>query len=109
MKKYLLGLIALVMAFGLSAFTAPPKSKKMPFDVWWFVVKPGWGIASGFSNNMVDYHSTADVMPQGVCMVFPWTYKCVIGFDAVDVNAATNMLHPGTRYPIYVAEKRPNP
>lgn len=107
MKKYLLGVTALVMAVGLSAYTAPPKKKKGSYDLYWYVVKPGWGMASGFNNGMVDFHSKADVVPTGICMVWPWTYKCVIGFDPTDVNNADNTLLPGTRFPVAIGEKRP--
>jgi len=104
MKKYLLEITALVMAVGWSAYTAPPKSKKGPFDLYWFIVKPGWGMASGFNNGMVDFHSISDIAPTGICMVFPWTYKCVIGFESWDVNSTDNTLLPGTRYPVAVGE-----
>jgi hypothetical protein len=107
MKKYLLGLTALVMAVGMSAFTAPPKPKKKSFDLYWFVVKPGWGLASGFTNSKVDYLTTSPVVPTGVCTVFPWDYKCVIGFEEQDVNTTTNTLFSGSRYPVAIGEKRP--
>lgn len=107
MKKYLLGITALAMAVGLSAFTAPPKSKKKDFDLYWFIVKPGWGMASHFNNAKVDFHSKAEFSPTGICMVWPWTYKCVIGFESYDVNSTTNTLLPGDRYPVAIGEKRP--
>jgi len=107
MKKYLLGVTALLMAVGLSAYTAPPKKKDGPFDLYWFVVKPGWGMASGFNNGMVDFHSVSDVVPTGVCLVWPWTYKCVIGFDPADVDKVNNTLLPGTYFPVAIGEKRP--
>jgi hypothetical protein len=106
MKKYLLGITALVMAVGLSAFNAPKKKKK-DFDLYWFVVKPNYGASSGFANYMVDYLTTSPYMPEGICMVFPWSYKCTIGFEDADVNTATNTLATGVHFPVYVGEKRP--
>lgn len=106
MKKYLLGITALVMAVGLSAFTAPKKKKK-DFDLHWFVVKPNYGYFSGFTNSMVEYLTTSPYMPEGICMVFPWTYKCTIGFEDADVNTTTHSLFSGNRYPVYIGEKRP--
>lgn len=94
------------MAVGLSAFTAPEKKKK-DFDLHWFVVKPNFGISSGFNNAMVDYLTTSPYMPEGICLVFPWNYKCTIGFEDDDVNTTTHTLLSGTRYPAVVGEKRP--
>lgn len=107
MKKYLLGITAFLLAAGLSAYTKPPKVKKGPFDLYWFIVKPGYGPASGFSNTMVDFHSKSDVEPIGICQVFPWTYKCVIGFEEWDVDISTNTLYSGYRYPVFIGERRP--
>ena len=106
MKKYLLGITALVMAVGLSAFNAPKKKKKA-FDLYWFVVKPGYGPSSGFTNTMVTFLTKSPYMPEGICMVFPWNYKCTIAFEDADVITATNTLASGVHYPVYVGEKRP--
>ena len=106
MKKYLLGITALVMAVGLSAFTAPEKKKK-DFDLYWFVVKPYYGSLSGFNNSMVTYLTKSPYMPEGICLVFPWDYKCTIGFEEFYVNTTTHTLLPGTHYPTAVGEKRP--
>ena len=95
------------MAVGLSAFNAPKKKKKA-FDLYWFVVKPNFGGLSGFTNGMVDFVVKSPYMPEGICMVFPWIYKCTIAFEDADVVTSTNTLASGVHYPAYVGEKRPS-
>lgn len=116
MKKYLLGITAIAMAISLSAYTAPKgniikankKNKNSPFDLWWFKVNPGFGMASGFTNGMVEFIEVSPYMPEYICNVWPWTWKCTIGFDILDVDETTNRLSPGPRYPFAIGELRPD-
>jgi|GEM_PF-994121 len=112
MKKYLLGLVAIVMAIGMSAFTAPKRSvvkgKKGSWDLYWFKVKPGFGMASGFNNAMADFVTVLPYMPENICNEFPYKWKCTIAFEIFDVDVSTNQLWPGTHFPVAVGEMRPN-
>jgi hypothetical protein len=113
MKKYLLGLVAIMMAIGMSAYTAPKRNiikgkKTKSWDLYWFKVKPGYGIGSGFSNAQVDFITVSPYVPEYICNVFPWTWKCTIGFEVFDVDPATNKLYPGTHYPAAIGELRPD-
>lgn len=113
MKKYLLGLVAIVMAIGMSAFNAPKRSvvkgkKKGSWDLYWFKVKPGYGMGSGFDNSMVDYVTASPYVPEYICTEFPWLWKCTIGFELEDVDLDNNQLWPGSHFPAAVGEMRPS-
>lgn len=108
-----MGLVAIIMAISLSAFTAPKgklakKNKKGSWDLWWYQVKPGYGISSVFTNDIVDFITVSPYMPEYICTEFPWTYKCTIGFDPIDVDTDTNLLLPGNRIPVAIGEMRPD-
>jgi hypothetical protein len=112
MKKYLLGFIAVVMAISMSAYTAPKKvpvkNKKGSWDLWWFLVKPGYGTDSGFDNYSADFLTISPYMPEYICFVWPWLYKCTIGFDDIDIDLSTNKLKPGLHFPVAIGELRPD-
>ena len=113
MKKYLLGLVAIVMAIGMSAYTAPKRNiikgkEKASWDLYWFKVKPGYGMGSSFNNTLVDFVTISPYVPEYVCTEFPWIWKCTIGFDILDVDPTTNQLWPGDHYPVAIGEMRPS-
>lgn len=82
MRKYLLGIIAVVAAITFSAFTPKPEVKKSPTPYYWFQVKPGFGAQDEYDNSEVT------IIPGGLTDVIPagtdcgtGNYNCVVGFN----------------------------
>ena len=95
MKKYLLGLFAIALAIGFSAFTAKhPTRKATNTYYYWFDVSSidGSGnitpVASPeFSGTLQDHATAADPLQNATgCDDSPSTPACIGGYDASKVN-----------------------
>lgn len=106
-----MGVMVVIMAVSLSAYTAPKKmpvkNSKGSWDLWWFKIKPNYGNASLFTNNMLEFITISPYMPEYICTTLPWSYKCTIGFDPLDIDPATNYLWGIWRAPVAIGEMRP--
>jgi hypothetical protein len=98
MKKYLLGIIAIVMAVGFSAFTKPEvkrTSNKEQTSYYWFRVANGYGDLSSLTSSQVSaYLGFSSTAPTSGCSGSG--YNCIVGFNADDVDIPNEMLKQGS-------------
>jgi len=93
MKKYLVGIIAIVMATSFSAFTTiKAKPEKLPTDYYWFDVNSGQGNDPDLTNSQVSYISFGSSTPQGTCSGAA-TYNCKVGFNASQVELVEGSIY----------------
>src|SRR5688572_16610551 len=86
MKKYLVGIIAIVLATSFSAFTTiKAKPEKTFTDYYWFNVNSGEGNDASLTNTQVSYVGFGSSTPQGSCSGAA-TYNCKVGFNASQVE-----------------------
>ena len=83
MKKYFLGIIAVALAIGFSAFTAEKKRPSTKQTTYWFTVTASRTISSGssFVNSELSYAGTSD--PGGCSGAGKF---CNVSFDATQVT-----------------------
>ena len=97
MKKYLLGLVAVVIAVGLSAFTSEKSIKESDSNLtpyYWFLVQPGDGDLQVLNNgNIAEYMGYSVSPPSAGCTGSG--FNCVVGFDEDDVNIEEEKLKTG--------------
>jgi hypothetical protein len=89
MKKYLLGIVAIVTAIGFSAFTKiNNKQHKTQTDYYWFQTKSSVQIADGnvVGNGDVDYLNSFGSMPPSGSGCSGLSYDCVVGFTSNQVT-----------------------
>ena len=60
MRKYVLGLFAIVMAVSLSAFTSAKKGSGKTQDLYWFVYTPGTGVGTYLDHGEKSEFEVAD-------------------------------------------------
>lgn len=88
MKKHILGLAALIIGIGFSAFTytPSPKAARIAGSYVWFQIKAGYGAANVLSDPQVTFLAPASPYPpSGSC--YPGSaYYCVVGFDSTYVS-----------------------
>jgi len=92
MKTKLIGILAIVIAIGASAFTNPAKATRFASGPYWFLIDDG--IAKG--NNAVPaadatFIQQSTTAPAETSCVGT-TNQCVSGFDASQVNTSTDQL-----------------
>lgn len=98
MKKYLLGIFAIVLAIGFSAFTnITPKAKKT--DPFWFQISGAHMPSDPVPQADAVFIQQSPLPPNGTgCS--GTTYDCVAGFNATQINASNqlkdNLEVPGT-------------
>lgn len=98
MKKYLTGIIAILFAVGISAFTKPEAKKPVKEGLtsyYWFRVATGDGDLSMLSNSNVSaYMGFSATSPTSGCSGSG--FNCIVGFDADDVDIPNEQLKPGS-------------
>jgi hypothetical protein len=105
MKKYFLGILAVVFALGLSAFNnIRPKAKLT--DLYWFKISgqhlPGTTVPS---SDAMFLQQSASAPSDPDCQAS--TYDCIAGFEQNKVNTSTNTLK-GSQIPDNVAARKAN-
>ena len=86
MKKYLIGMIAIVLAIWFSAFTTiKAKPVKTLTDYYWFNVTTGNGNDNTLNSSQTSYISYGSSVPVGTCSGSP-TYNCKVGFSSDQVE-----------------------
>lgn len=106
MKKYLLGIFAVVIAVSLSAFNnVTPKAKFT--DPYWFKISgqhlPGASVPQAdamFLRQSASAPTDPVNCPGG-------SYDCIAGFNQSQVNTSTNTLN-GTQVPASVTSNKAN-
>ena len=109
MKKYLLGVFAIALAIGFSAFTTSKvHSAKTSTTFYWFEAAQNTGSQSTFVDADVSYIQASASAPTGICSGTQ-TYKCVLGFTAsqVDLTDPDNPIIVSSQAPAQLGEKRP--
>lgn len=93
MKKYLLGIFAVVLAIGFSAFTPKKESKKNFTDYYWFKVASGQGSDATLNNSqLTDYLGFGSPAPAAGCEN-DGSKNCVVGFNADQVVEIDEINH----------------
>lgn len=106
MKMNLLGIVAIVFAVALSAFTSPSKaSHKKASGLYWYAITNRTP-----SQNVPQANATfiqqSDVAPTSLDCTTATVHQCISGFNATQVNTSTNQLN-GTQMPAQVASTKP--
>jgi hypothetical protein len=92
MKKYLLGIFAVVFAFSLSAFqNIKPKAKLT--DPYWFKISGQHLPGSAVPQSDALFIQQSATAPMDPSCTTSSTYDCVAGFDQSQVNTSTNTLN----------------
>jgi hypothetical protein len=103
MKKYFLGILAVLLALVFSAFTGIRK-KPNATVLYWFQISnqytPGQAVAQADATFMLQ--STTAPLGTGCTGS---TYDCVAGFDATQINSS-NQLKDDSEVPIDVAYEK---
>jgi len=90
MKK-IIGILAVVIAIGASAFTAPTKAHS--FNSYkWFIISGTYGLSSPPKASDAAYDGEGTTPPDGGC---PNTqvHQCVSGFNASQVNGSNQLIN----------------
>ena len=97
MKKYLLGLLAVVLIIGFTAFSNKPIKKQTTY--YWFETDPGTGDQMTYQDADVTFNSGPSASaPTDICLA-SGSHKCIVGFIADDVNTSTLHLKAGDKTP----------
>jgi hypothetical protein len=111
MKKYLLAIIALVLAAGLYSFTDSKNQRPSSQSTYyWYMVDTGLGDEEKYSNDDVTFLDgplTIGDAPNGGCTAST-IHKCVVGFSAGQLNTSTHVLNPD-QIPPQTKSTRANP
>ena len=103
MKKYFLGLMAVLLALGFSAFTGIRKKPAFA-DLYWFQISnqyiPGSPVIQADATFMLE----STVAPIGTACTGS-TYDCVAGFNADQVNSS-HQLRDNSEVPANVASMK---
>lgn len=98
MKKYLMGIVAILLAAGISAFSKPAakeEPKKGLTSYYWFRVAAGDGDLSSLSNsNVTAYMGFSATPPTSGCS--GTGFNCIVGFNADDVDVPNQQLKSGS-------------
>jgi hypothetical protein len=86
MKKYLLGIIAVVLAVGFSAFTAikPIKKTKDPETLYWYAVENGFT-----SGGYIAHAQKPTVILNQGCKDTPLHDICLVGSEDNDLDGVS--------------------
>jgi hypothetical protein len=105
MKKYLMGMAAIVLAVGFSAFTNMKPKPKFT-DPYWFLISnqhsPGTLVPTADAT-FIQQSATA---PTDLSCTTGSTYDCIAGFNVSKVNTSTNTLN-GNQMPDNVPYTKP--
>ena len=92
MKKYALGISAIVAGIVISAFSIPPSQheKENLINYVWFQVKAGNGLDETLDDSQVNFLAPASSMPPaGSCTGSG--YNCVVGFETTQITGGTHL------------------
>lgn len=103
MKKYFLGIIAVLLAVGFSAFTNIKEKPKLT-DPYWFQISNQYMPGQQVLQADATFIQQSAIAPLGIGCTAS-TYDCVAGFDASQVNSS-NQLIDDLEVPTSVAHKK---
>ena len=93
MKKYLLGIFAVALAIGFSAFTKKNEPKKNFTNYYWFKVATGQESDNTLTNSQVtDYLGFGATAPNAGCPN-DGAKNCVVGFNSDEVMEIDEVNH----------------
>lgn len=105
MKKYFLGIIAVLLAVGFSAFTNI-REKPESTDLYWFQIKNQYTSGDPVAQSDAAFLQQSTIAPLGTgCS--SGKYDCVAGFTAAQVNSS-NQLIDNSQAPATVAHMKSN-
>lgn len=91
MKKYLLGIIVVLLAVGFSAFTNI-KAKPESTDLYWFQISNQYTSTDKVNQSDAAFIQQSATPPLGVnCS--GGMYDCVAGFTAAQVNSSNQLIN----------------
>jgi hypothetical protein len=91
MKKYLLGIIAVLLAVGFSAFTNM-KAKPESTDLYWFQISNKYTSTQQVKQADAAFIQQSATPPLGVnCS--SGMYDCVAGFTSTQVNTSNQLIN----------------
>jgi hypothetical protein len=97
MKKYLLGLIAVVLIIGFSAFSIKHTQKQTTY--YWFETDSGTGDQATYVDADVTFYSGPSASaPTDYCLL-SGAHKCIVGFTSSQINTSTLHLNSGSQTP----------
>lgn len=116
MKKYVLGLFAVILAVGLSSFTASRDNQEPGLNsttYYWFQVDPDEGDKTSFLDSQVSYlvgSTPGNTAPSDICDENN-NHFCIVGFDESQIQGGPTVytLKPGSHLPGPSARMRANP
>lgn len=99
MKTRIIGILAIVIAVGLSAFTSPAKTlhHKKGSGLYWFKISGSRTPSQNVPQADATFMQQSDTAPDGSCPDGS-AHQCVSGFSSTKVNTITNQLN-GTQTP----------
>lgn len=110
MKKYLTGIVAVILAIGFSAFTREGKpARKLPTNYVWFNVKPNAPNQVMLTNADVTYNSALSAAPAtnpSGCPIIE-SFNCIVGFNSSQVTGTS--LNSGSQTVQATFYRRHNP
>lgn len=105
MKKYFLGIIAVILAVGFSAFTNI-KVKPESTDLYWFQISNKYTQTQMVKQADATFLQQSATAPLG-SGCFSGIYDCVAGFTATQVNSS-NQLIDNSQVPASVPRTKSN-
>jgi hypothetical protein len=107
MKTNIIGIFAIALAIGLSAFTSPVKRANKPIGTYWFLIDGS--VAAGShkvpANSATFLQQSISAPTESVCTT--GTQQCVSGFTAAQVNTSTNQLKDDNEIPAMQPQTQP--
>lgn len=105
MKKYFLGIFAVLLAVGFSAFTNI-KAKPEATDLYWFQ------ISNKYTNSQMVNQADASFLQQSATAPLGTgctggIYDCVAGFSATQVNSSNQLIN-NSQVPVSVPRTKSN-
>jgi hypothetical protein len=103
MKKYFSGIIAVVFAVSISAFTTLKEKPKLTGD-YWFQISNQYMPGQAVGQTDATFIQQSPTAPLGTGCSGS-TYDCVAGFNASQVNGS-NQLKDNSQVPVSVPHKK---
>jgi len=103
MKKYFLGIIAVLLAVCFSAFTNIKEKPKLT-DQYWFQISNQYTPGNAVKQADATFIQQSPTAPLGTGCTGS-TYDCVAGFNATQVNGS-NQLKDNSQVPVSVPRKK---
>jgi len=107
MKTKIIGIFAIALAIGLSAFTNPVRKTSKPIGTYWFLIDGS--VAAGNhkvpANSATFLQQSISAPTESVCT--SGTQQCVSGFTAAQVNTSTDELKDDNEIPAMQPQTRP--